>query len=1308
MKMTLCIAALNGAEALRPRGWTGRAGAILGVLMISLGLQPAPAVGQMIDWIAGTGSWSTASNWSPQNVPDAAGESARFPAGGGSYTTTLNISPTLDAVDISNATTTLNLGSQTLTALLSPGISNYGIVSANSGTGTVAGVIANAPGGIFRCPGGRILQLAGPAVGNDGQFLVNSDGTSANARLTLSSSVEFSGAGEIVLLSATSVADAEISCSAGATLTNALGHTIRGTGTVSGPVVNYGRVAGGGTAYGLTLAGDNKTNHSVIETLPGGLVTLSTGIDQSAGGWIRATDGTVRLAAGAVVTGGTLGASGSGAFVCSAGSPNLVDVTNEGPIDIQSGVSVLAGGSTFTNNGRVRVNSAGASGNTYLYLGNELTLQGSGEIAMAISTDQADANLDAPPSAWSTHTAGHTICGAGTVSASMNNQGTMRADVSGKRLLLNMPGLMNDGLLTATAGGILDLACDSVMQSGAGTILADGGTARLSGPASITGGSMQSSSGSQIQTYSGTVTVADIRNSGDWRLKPASITDLRGAGIVNDGTITVNEGTSSNTYLRAMEPVVLSGAGAVVLQCGGSADDATFSSGAGVSFVNAAGHTVRGAGRLDAGVINEGIILGDLGGVGLVLSGADKTNRNLLRAAPGGKLTIESATILQEGVGRIVADDGQALLSSGAVHGGVFQTSGAGYVRSSGTSSLRDVTNQGEFLMAPGYVLAITGDSLRNDGVIRVNDTGASGNCSMQAQQNMTLTGGGEVVLRTAGASADASVSTAAGATLTVAPEQEIRGEGSIFARMINRGTITGDVAGRGLYLADDGQTNEGTMRAIAGGLLRVYSGTVLNYALIEAADTSRVSVSGGTLDNRADVVARDGSTFEVEGGVFANHALARAHAGGRIFQSNGTIHNYGTLRAETQGEVRIDQTIAFRNYGAVEATEGGLFWCDRWADHFSGGTLTGGAWRSINTGQLRMIGVSVQTLDAEVVLDGPDSRIYSDEGITDALAGMTAIGSGGTFELRGGRDYTRGGNLTSAGRIRVAPESDLTVGGRLRQSIDAAVCSIDGTLTSPDTLRFDWGFLRGNGRVIGNVHNQGTVQPGASVGRLTIQGDYRQRMRGAIAFELGGTDVDASDLLEITGAADLGGGISLRTVNGYEPSEGDTIEVMRFASRTGAFTQLDICAAPGVCAELLWSDTSLRIVLHLLPTSDVQEPDAPQEPLEPEISEPVADQPPALPTEFALMAASSIDGGSRIELALPAACDGQVALFDVTGRRIRLLDRGPWGPGTQTYDWQGRNDDGVRVPRGIYFAKAWLQTTEGIIVRRARIAFLR
>src|SRR5512141_2449463 len=99
--------------------------AIVGSFWSLLFLAPAGARGETIAWnnVAG-GSWNTAANWAPQDVPNEAGEEAVFPAGQGTLTVSLNTSPSLDRVTLLNGTTTLNLGGQSLTLLLQEGLTN--------------------------------------------------------------------------------------------------------------------------------------------------------------------------------------------------------------------------------------------------------------------------------------------------------------------------------------------------------------------------------------------------------------------------------------------------------------------------------------------------------------------------------------------------------------------------------------------------------------------------------------------------------------------------------------------------------------------------------------------------------------------------------------------------------------------------------------------------------------------------------------------------------------------------------------------------------------------------------------------------------------------------------------------------------------------------------------------------------------------------------------------------------------------------------------------------------------------------------
>jgi len=45
--------------------------------------------------------------------------------------------------------------------------------------------------------------------------------------------------------------------------------------------------------------------------------------------------------------------------------------------------------------------------------------------------------------------------------------------------------------------------------------------------------------------------------------------------------------------------------------------------------------------------------------------------------------------------------------------------------------------------------------------------------------------------------------------------------------------------------------------------------------------------------------------------------------------------------------------------------------------------------------------------------------------------------------------------------------------------------------------------------------------------------------------------------------------------------------------------------------------------------------------------------------------------------------------MYDLRGRRVRLLARGPFPAGDQQLSWDGRDASGRRVAPGIYFASA-------------------
>jgi hypothetical protein len=76
---------------------------------------------------------------------------------------------------------------------------------------------------------------------------------------------------------------------------------------------------------------------------------------------------------------------------------------------------------------------------------------------------------------------------------------------------------------------------------------------------------------------------------------------------------------------------------------------------------------------------------------------------------------------------------------------------------------------------------------------------------------------------------------------------------------------------------------------------------------------------------------------------------------------------------------------------------------------------------------------------------------------------------------------------------------------------------------------------------------------------------------------------------------------------------------------------------------------------------------------------------------EFAPPAPNPAPTASRIAWAVPADRTGspfQLAVFDLSGRRVRTLDHGTALPGRHSTAWNLRNDDGGRVDAGVYFVR--------------------
>ena len=121
-----------------------------------------------------------------------------------------------------------------------------------------------------------------------------------------------------------------------------------------------------------------------------------------------------------------------------------------------------------------------------------------------------------------------------------------------------------------------------------------------------------------------------------------------------------------------------------------------------------------------------------------------------------------------------------------------------------------------------------------------------------------------------------------------------------------------------------------------------------------------------------------------------------------------------------------------------------------------------------------------------------------------------------------------------------------------------AGMTTVNGTLSSDQTVSLTGGTLDGTGAVSANLSNGETVAPGSgsSPGILTIDGNYAQTSSGTLSVDLAGTAAGTNySQLVVTGTATMSGGLTV-SLN-YTPQSGDSYEIVNAPSLSGNFNNL-------------------------------------------------------------------------------------------------------------------------------------------------------
>ena len=305
-------------------------------------------------------------------------------------------------------------------------------------------------------------------------------------------------------------------------------------------------------------------------------------------------------------------------------------------------------------------------------------------------------------------------------------------------------------------------------------------------------------------------------------------------------------------------------------------------------------------------------------------------------------------SFLADGNGSIVQIGGTNLggVVGATVIGGTLNTTNGGVIQIVGGNGalLNGSTNNGAIQIPAVETLSINGTGLTNNGTILVNSTDPVNNTSiLQFIQSGTLGGTGTVTLHGIGFNR-ADLTFANGSTLTIGPNQTVRGYGTIIGdgMLVNNGAIIGDdAAGNSMqidFVYNDGvlHKNNGTIKAINGGVLGLYSGIMDQTgggsfladgtgSIVQIGGTNNGGVVGATVIG-GTLNTTNGGVIQIVGGNSAllngstNNGAIQIPGGKTLFVSGTGLTNNGTILVDTAAD-NLTTKIFFNADGTLGGT---------------------------------------------------------------------------------------------------------------------------------------------------------------------------------------------------------------------------------------------------------------------------------------------------------------------------------------------------------------------------------------------------
>jgi hypothetical protein len=387
---------------------------------------------------------------------------------------------------------------------------------------------------------------------------------------------------------------------------------------------------------------------------------------------------------------------------------------------------------------------------------------------------------------------------------------------------------------------------------------------------------------------------------------------------------------------------------------------------------------------------------------------------------------------------------------------------------------------------------------------------------------------------------------------------QAIGGNGALLKGCTSNGAIEipgGDV----IYVRGTGLTNDGT--------ILVNSNDPTNSTSSLEFDESGTLGGTGTVTlhgigfNRANLKATGGSTITI--GAKETVRGYGTIGGDVLIVNNGTINGDDSGGNSMQLDLVNNFGVVNKNNGTIKATNGGLLgFYSGLIDQTAGGSFLAAGTGSIvelgGGGEIEIVGGTLNTSNGGII------RVTA----TGGNAILSASTNNGAIQIPDSRTlFVAGTGLTNNGTILVNStganstaelnfNGDGTIGGTGSVTLKSNAANFN--CAGHNIVNGANHTIKGNGAITingGVLTNNGTIAPGNSAGQLNVGGNLILSSTSNLSMEVGGTTPATQyDVLNKTDAGQLvlGGTLSVRLINGFTPTAGDTFTVVTTQTALG------------------------------------------------------------------------------------------------------------------------------------------------------------